>query len=138
MLLSFSFEEGLSHTFYPLSPANFTQNQNIIDWYITELKKGFRLLALNGSFSWLFYPFCLAVLAISLLCLARGFILNLLPQQGHGIPSGQLIYITKPAAFVPINITTKVGIRFMQYKPNTYAFTTSFYSQTLGFIALTS
>jgi hypothetical protein len=41
MLLPFSFEEGLSHTFYPLLPDNFTQNQNIIDWYITVNRKSF-------------------------------------------------------------------------------------------------
>jgi hypothetical protein len=33
------------------------------------------------------------------------------------------IYITQLAAFVTINVTTKVGMRFMQCKPNTYAST---------------
>jgi hypothetical protein len=39
MLLSFSFEEGLSHTFYPLLPDSFTQNQNIIDGTLPNSKK---------------------------------------------------------------------------------------------------
>jgi hypothetical protein len=37
--------------------------------------------------------FCLAALTISLLSLIRGFTLSLLPQQGHGNPSGQSINI---------------------------------------------
>jgi hypothetical protein len=33
------------------------------------------------------------------------------------------MYITQLAAFVTINVTTKVGMRFMQRKPNTYTST---------------
>jgi hypothetical protein len=32
---------------YPLLPGIYTQNRDIIDWYITELKKAFTLQRIN-------------------------------------------------------------------------------------------
>jgi hypothetical protein len=37
--------KGLIAYVYPLLPSIYTQNRDIIDWYITELKKPFQIIA---------------------------------------------------------------------------------------------
>jgi hypothetical protein len=38
-----TYKGGLIAYIYPLLPSIYTQNRDIIDWYITELRKPFRL-----------------------------------------------------------------------------------------------